>query len=99
MNVIIEFLKEQFRKEPARYIAYGSAAAIAGVVKLSELLGSPLSADSNVALAVGTIATFIITEVARRFVYSPATVEVIAERSADTGIPQVPPPPASDLPG
>ena len=74
---LIEFIKAQFAKEPARYIAYGSTAAIAIAVKLSEALGSPMSADSNTALAVGTIATFIITEVARRFVYSPASVAEI----------------------
>jgi hypothetical protein len=77
MDPIIAFLKAQFLANPARYIAYVSVAAITGAVKLSEALGSPMSADSNTALAVGTIATFIVTELVRRFVYSPTAVAAI----------------------
>ena len=67
-----DLVKGMIAKEPARVIAWTSAAAVAGALKLAELLGvGPLPAE--VIAGVSAIAGFAATEVIRRYVYSPAT--------------------------
>lgn len=80
---MIEFLKAQFNANPLRYINYGATAAVWIVVKGSELLGSPIAPNSDVALAVGTLVTAALTELARRFVWAPASVAAIQPRAGD----------------
>ncbi len=74
---MLPFIKGLLLTNPTRLVSYATLAATWAVVKGSELLGSPVAPDSEVALAVGTIVTFIATEVIRRLVYSPATVATI----------------------
>lgn len=83
MEAIVEFLKGLLAREPARFVSYGSAAAVWAVVQLAGLLG--VLVPDNVLLAVGTIATFVLTEAIRRLVYSPATVAAIRGEDKTTG--------------
>ena len=82
-----EFIRHLLQSNPARFVAYGTTAAIWLVVKGSELIGVPIAADSEVALAVGTIAAFIVTEVIRRLVYSPKTAAEIVSNTTTSNAP------------
>lgn len=67
------------QSNPVRLVSYATAAAVWAVVKVSELAGSPLAPDSDVALAAATIVGFVVTELIRRLVYSPkTTAEIVA---------------------
>lgn len=70
---MITFIKGLIAKEPARFIAYGSAGAVWLVTRLGGLVG--VEVPDEVTLAIATLATFLLTEVIRQFVYSPARVE------------------------
>lgn len=89
--------------EPARLIGYGAAVVIVLVVAVANSLGftqfgSNLSLESAVGLTTTALAVLVgLIETIRHYVYSPNTVQVIAAQSAATGVPVVPPPPASDL--
>lgn len=76
MNVL-ELLRAQIAANPARFIAYGTVAAVWAVTKLAALTGTVLLPDSDVSLAVVTIVTAVLTELIRRYVYSPASVSNI----------------------
>ena len=80
---MIELIKSLMRTNSARLIAYASLAAVAGALKLAELAGVELSAE-NIA-GVSGLAAVVATELIRRFVYSPATTQRIADRAAFTG--------------
>jgi hypothetical protein len=97
VNDILDKARELLKGEPLRAIGYGAGVIIYIVAKaLGNVEDIPLDqAIVQAGLAAATLASVI--ETARRFVYSPATVEVIAERSAETGVPQVPAPPADNL--
>lgn len=88
--------------EPLRLIVYGAAV----VVWLATRIAPPIAAAFGItlnfaainldsALLTATAAAAALTEIARRFVYSPNTVAAVATTSAVTGVPQVPPPPSS----
>jgi hypothetical protein len=77
LDTVIDLIKSLIAREPARLITWSSAAAIWLVVKGTEAAGYPLAADSTIALAVGTLIGAIVTELIRRIVYAPATVEAI----------------------
>lgn len=80
---MIDFIKGLLEKEAARLIAYSSAAAVALALKAAEMLGVELSAE--ILAGVGALAALIVTELIRRFVYSSATTQALADRAADTG--------------
>ena len=83
MDPLIAFIRGMLQTNPARFVSYATLAAVWLVVKLSEAAGAPIAPDSDVALAVSTIVAFIVTEVIRRLVYSPATVaEIVASTPA-----------------
>jgi hypothetical protein len=79
-----EFIKSLLQTNPARFVAYGTTAAIWLVVWGTEALGIPVAPDSELALAVGTIAAFVVTEVIRRLVYSPKTASEIVAKTTTT---------------
>jgi len=83
VDAIIEFVKGLLAREPARFVAYGAVAATWAVTQLGALLG--VVVPDNVLLAVGTIVTFILTEIIRHLVYSPATVAAIKGDDLTTG--------------
>lgn len=89
--------------EPARFIGYGSAIALVGLVALANALGITRFGEglSLTDALIGTTAAIVtvggIVENIRRFVYSKPSVEVIAENAAITGDSTVPPPPATDV--
>lgn len=83
MNYVIDFIKGLIAKEPARLIAWGSALAVTGAVALANALGVTLS--DEILLGVSGLAALIITELIRRFVYSPDTTQAIADHAAATG--------------
>lgn len=75
-KIIIDFIKSLIAKEPARLVGYGSAAAVAVALKAAELAGVILPAD--VIAGISAIAAFVVTELIRRLVFAPATVEAMA---------------------
>lgn len=88
--------------EPARLIGYGAAVVVVLVVAIANALGFTrfgANIDLGTALGLTTLAIGSLVgliETIRRYVYSPNTVQRIAEQSAATGVPVVPPPPATD---
>lgn len=79
MDMIVDLIKGQLQANPARFVAYGTTAGIWLAVKGSEFLGIPIAPDSEVALAVGTLVAFLVTELIRKLVYSPkTTAEIVA---------------------
>ena len=75
MNTIVDYIKGWLRSEPARFIAYGSAAAVWAVTRVGVLAG--VEVPDVVTLAVATVATFVLTEVIRRLVWSQESVDRI----------------------
>jgi hypothetical protein len=101
-----ELIKGMLQREPARLVAYGTAAAVWAVTRLGAYLG--VEVPDEITLAVATIATFVLTEVIRRLVYSPSTVAEIVSQTTPANQPameaaiQDGTPPAvqpADLPG
>ena len=82
-NIVLAYVKDLIAKSPARLVGYGSAIAVAGALKLADLLGVSLPTD--VLDGVQAIAAFAVIELIRRFVYSPNTTQNIAIRAAVTG--------------
>lgn len=77
---MLDFIRGLLQTNPARFVGYATLGATWLVVKGSELLGAPIAADSEVALAVATIVGFLATELIRRLAYSPDTVaKIIAQ--------------------
>lgn len=74
---MLDFLRQIILKEPARFIGWGSSAAVFVALQVAKQLGVELTVD--VQLAISTIAGFVIAELIRRFVYSPATTQAIAD--------------------
>lgn len=95
MSTVIDFLKGLIAKEPTRLVAWTSAAAVAGALKLAEFAGVTLSAE--IIAGISALAALVATELIRRFVYAPATVEKIADAAATTGVASVGPPPSGDV--
>ena len=89
---ILNLIKNLIASEPTRLVAYASALAIAGSLKLAELAGVTLSAE--ILAGVAGLAALVVTELIRRFVYSPDTTQKIADRAADTGDTDIGSPPA-----
>jgi hypothetical protein len=74
---MIEFIRNILAKEPARFVGYGSSLAVALALKLAENFGVILSAD--VLAAISLLTGFAISELIRRFVFAPATVQKTAD--------------------
>lgn len=88
---MIDFIKGLLRKSPARVISYGGGAAVAGAVWLAGRAGVVLSVEAQASILA--IATVVLTEAIRLFVYSPNTVERIQVEAAVTGeAPPISPP-------
>lgn len=102
----MDFIKGLLQTNPTRFVAYGSAAAVWVAIQIGDAAGVEL--PNEVTLAVAAVATFVVTEVIRRLVYSPASVAeiigqvpvgadaVVAEAILDGVPPAVQP---KDLPG
>lgn len=80
---MIDLIRGLLQREPARFVAYGAAAAVWAVTRLGTAIG--VEVPDEVTLAVATIATFALTEVIRRLVYSPATVAQIVAQTPTGG--------------
>lgn len=80
---MMDFIRGLLQKEPARFIAYGAAAAVWAVTRLGTVVG--VEVPDEVTLAVATVATFVLTEVIRRLVYSPAAVAEIVTQTPKGG--------------
>lgn len=78
---MLDFIKGLVSKEPARLVGYGSSLAVAGALKLAELLGVTVPAD--VLAGISLVTGFVISEAIRRFVFAPATVQKIANAATD----------------
>lgn len=75
---MIDLIRGLLQREPARFVAYGAAVSVWAVTRLGTAIG--IEVPDEVTLAVATIATFILTEVIRRLVYSPANVaQIVAQ--------------------
>lgn len=75
---MLDFIRGLLQREPARFVAYGAAAAVWAVTRLGTATG--VQVPDEITLAVATVATFVLTEVIRRLVYSPSAVaEIVAQ--------------------
>jgi hypothetical protein len=92
---IIDFVKDVIRTNPTRLVAYAVAGTTAVVVWAANRMGVVIP-DAVIA-SLGVMVTFLTTELIRKLVYSPASVEVIAANSASSGVATVPAPPATDV--
>jgi hypothetical protein len=86
MGALIARAEDALQGEPARFISYGAALVVWGVVLAAHALGystfAPgLSLDD--ALLDATAAQVFLTEVVRHFVFSPATVAAAAAAAPD----------------
>lgn len=93
---MLDFIRALFAKEPARFVGWGSTLVVAGALKLAEQFGVTLSVD--VLAAIGVLAGFVISELIRRFVYAPTTVQAIANNAAVTGSTDIGTPPTATPP-
>lgn len=75
---MFDLIRGLLQREPARFVAYGAAAAVWAVTRLGTYIG--VEVPDEVTLAVATVATFVLTEVIRRLVYSPANVAQIVSQ-------------------
>jgi hypothetical protein len=80
MTALIAKAEALLQGEPLRAIVYGAAVVVWVVVGLANAsgvvrLGPTISLDD--ALVDATAAAALLTEIGRRFVYSPATVDAI----------------------
>jgi len=81
--------------EPLRAIQYGAIAVVYLVVKGAIALGYVVDQPDLDGIAIAVAAAIaVVTEVSRRFVFSPNTVQTIATFAALTGDDTVPAPPA-----
>lgn len=76
LHDIADFLTSLLDREAARFVAYGSALAVAAALKLADLAGITLTPDLIGLVAV--IAAAVVTEVIRRLVYSRGSTQKIA---------------------
>ena len=74
---MLDFIRGVIAKEPARLVGYGSSLVVALALKAAESLGVTIPAD--VLAAISLFTGFVISELIRRFVYPPATVQKIAD--------------------
>lgn len=78
----LDVIKGYLASEPARLIAYGTAAALTAANAIGHALGYDTLPD-GVANGLTLLVTAIVTEAIRRFVYAPDTVqEIVAEVEA-----------------
>ena len=94
MTFLIDLAKKALAQSPTRFVAYGSALAVAAALKIAEALGVTLTAE--VLAAVAAIATFVITELIRQFVFAPSTTQQIVDRAAATGVTDIGKPPSGE---
>ena len=76
---MLDFIRNVVAKEPARLVGYGSSLVVFAALKGAEAVGVTLTLD--VQSAISLIAGFVIAELIRRFVYSPDTVQQIANQA------------------
>ena len=75
----LELVKAYLASEPARLIAYSTAAVLTAANFIGHQLGYTTLPD-GVANGLTLLVTAIVTEAIRRFVYAPTTVaEIVAE--------------------
>ena len=76
---MIEFIREQLQANPARIVGYASSLAVAGAIQVARQFGLELDAQAQAAISLLT--GLVITELIRRFVFSPKTTQAIANAS------------------
>ncbi len=76
----LDLVKEYLKSEPARLIAYGTAAALTAANAIGHALGYETLPD-GVANGLTLLVTALVTEAIRRIVYAPATVEEIVNEA------------------
>jgi hypothetical protein len=103
LSAVLDKADSLLKGEATRFIAYGGAVLLVGLVAGLNALGvtrfgagiSLTDALVGTTAAIGTLVGFV--ESIRHFVYSQNTVQAIAVQAAITGDATVPPPPASDV--
>jgi hypothetical protein len=83
MTNLTERLRTLLQAEPLRAIAYGAAFVVWTVAAVAQLIGYTKipPVDFATALIAATTAAGAVAEVARRFVYSPASVAEISRQT------------------
>lgn len=81
MQAILEKVRALLQGEPLRAIVYGAAVVIWIVTRVAAALhvGNIAAVDLDQALVMATAASVALTEFARRWTYSPATVAAIVK--------------------
>ena len=92
MTNLLAKVRDLLQGEPLRAIVYGAAVVVWLVLGVANALGvTRLGPEVGIedALTQATAASVLLTEISRRFTYSPNTVERIAAQAAATGSPTV----------
>lgn len=86
LSAVLDKVRDLLTGETLRAINYGAAAVIFVIAKASGRIDDIPFSDAIVLTA--TAATFVvgITEAARRYVFSPNTVEAIVTEQAEDGV-------------
>jgi len=88
IDKLLALVRRLLSGEPLRMIAYGAVLVVWVVTRLAVSLGYATQApDLDTILLAVSAAVAAVTEAARRFVYSPATVERIAPPMVNSAIP------------
>lgn len=86
MDKLAERLRALLQGEPLRLIVYGAAVVVWLATRIVPIVAEALGTQVNLqaidldgALATATVAAGVLTELVRRYVYSPATVAAIVK--------------------
>lgn len=94
MGFLIQFLKDQLQANPSRVAGYVSSVALAGALQLGRLAGVDIPSDVQAGIIL--ISGFLTTELIRRFVFSPKTVQAKVDEAAATGNTDIGSPPKGE---
>jgi hypothetical protein len=89
LNALRGYLQDVLQGEPLRAIVYGSAVVVWLVTHIATAAGYQGFGQVNLdgALAAATTASVVVTEIARRYVYSPSSAAALALGAmADSGV-------------
>lgn len=86
--------------EPLRFITYGADAVVFVVLRAAVYVGYLPEAPNMIEIqGAVTVAIALVTELARRYVWSPASIQAAVLQAATDAVGQIPAPPASPVPG
>lgn len=96
MDFILDLIKSLIAKSPTRLVGYGSIVAVAIATWIAAQLHITLPPE--LVLGIGGLGAAFVTELIRRLVYSPHTVQQLADQAATTGVSEIGSPPDASPP-